>query len=298
MQQVFSPKQVALAVGASESSVKRWCDRGILRSIRTGGGHRRVPLAGVLDFVRAENRVLVRPTELGLPAAVERTQASLELTEEFKQLLATGDNAGCRRIVLSLYLSNRSLAEICDTTLAPAMAALGEGWCNESLDVFEERRGCELALQLVFELRALLVQPPENAPTAMGGTVAGDPYCLPTRMVELALLENGWQTVSLGCGVPLRSLTKAVEEHKPRLFWLSVSALADRQLFAKQYRELFEACGHDTALVVGGRGLDDELRAQMQYSAYCENLQRLETFVRAIRHPEQPDDAVTENFSS
>lgn len=282
MQHVFSPKQVARAIGASESSVKRWCDRGILESIKTGGGHRRVPLSGVLEFVRSENRTLVSPTELGLPSDLATPRHSVSTAdEEFRVALAEGNYPICRRVLLSLFLARHSVAQICDTVIAPAMMSMGDGWCNGEVDVFEERRGCEITLRLIYELRAMVPVPSPDAPVAMGGTVEGDPYSLPTRMVDLVLLESGWNAHSLGCGIPLSSLKKAISEQKPRLFWLSISALENRDLFIQQYSDLFSACDN-VAVVVGGRGLDEDLRSRMQYSAFCENLQRLETFVKAI----------------
>ena len=283
MQQVFSPKQVARAIGASESSVKRWCDRGILKSVKTGGGHRRVPLSGLLEFIRAENRVLVSPVDVGLPTELAAPQVAVKsIDEEFKSALAQGNYPTCRRVLFGLYLAKHSIAKICDDVLAPAMNALGEGWCNGSIDVFEERRACELTIRLIYELRSMLPSSPPNAPTAMGGSIEDDPYSLPTRMVELVLLESGWNAVSLGCGVPLSSLKQAIQENHPRLFWLSISTLKNREGFVARYSDLFSAC-NNVAVVLGGRGLDEELRARIQYSAFCDNLQRLETFAHAVQ---------------
>ena len=57
--QLLSPKQVARALGVSESSLKRWCDKGLIPTERTAGGHRRLPLAGVLDFLVRSDAVQV-----------------------------------------------------------------------------------------------------------------------------------------------------------------------------------------------------------------------------------------------
>ncbi len=45
MKQLLTPKQVARAIQVSESSIKRWCDRGTIPAEYTAGGHRRIPLA-------------------------------------------------------------------------------------------------------------------------------------------------------------------------------------------------------------------------------------------------------------
>ena len=282
MKQVFSPKQVATAIGASESSVKRWCDQGVIPSIKTAGGHRRVPISGVLEFVRSDNRGLIDPAAIGLPTGIGDPTASNNQVAAFKQYLVAGDYNGCRRVAFQLFLDRQPLAQIFDEVFAKTMHELGEDWCSGRIEVFEERRGCELATRLMYDLRATLALPPADAPLAMGGSTEDDPYSLPTRMVEMVLVEHGWNAMSLGSGIPVSSMIEAVKKHKPRLFWLSVSALEDSDQFLAQYQQLSEACGTQTALVVGGRGLTDQLREQMKYTAYCESLIRLESFAQAI----------------
>ena len=66
---LVSPRQAARAMGVSESSLKRWCDQGLIRMTRTAGGHRKLPIAEVLRYVRDHNRPLLHPDLLGLPAA-------------------------------------------------------------------------------------------------------------------------------------------------------------------------------------------------------------------------------------
>ncbi|REJ65407.1 MAG: helix-turn-helix domain-containing protein [Planctomycetota bacterium] len=50
MNDLLTPKQVARAISISESSIKRWCDRGAIATQYTPGGHRRIPLSGLLEF--------------------------------------------------------------------------------------------------------------------------------------------------------------------------------------------------------------------------------------------------------
>jgi len=289
MRQVFSPRQVARAIGASESSVKRWCDRGVLPTIKTVGGHRRLPVAGVLEFVRGENgHKLAHPELLGLPANLGSATRTIEEAEdEFKQSLVRGDYVDSRRIVLELFLAQAPVAQIFDRVFAPTFQTMGEEWCNGHLEIFEERRGCELATRLIYELRSMIRSPKANAPKAMCASSEGDIYVLPTRMVELVLVENGWNATSLGAGIPFQSMVHAVERNSPRLFCLSVSRVEDENEFLKQYARMQKACGKKTSLIVGGRALTEELREQMEYTAYGENLQRLSSLVQAFHDPDK-----------
>lgn len=75
---LVSSRQVAAALGVSESSVKRWCDQGALAGVKTPGGHRRFETAEVLRFAREAGHPLRDPTALGAgpppkPEALERS---------------------------------------------------------------------------------------------------------------------------------------------------------------------------------------------------------------------------------
>ena len=73
MRDLLTPKQVARALDVSESSVKRWCDKGAIPTQYTAGGHRRIPLAPLLQLVREGSYQLIHPEALGLPATSGQT---------------------------------------------------------------------------------------------------------------------------------------------------------------------------------------------------------------------------------
>ena len=124
---------------------------------------------------------------------------------------------------------------------------------------------------------------PEKKWLAIGGTIEGDLYSLPSAMVELVLRDAGFHATSLGTSIPFASLIKAVQETKPKLFWLSVSHIRDGLDFVAEFAALSQACtAAGTALVVGGRALTDDLRQRMTYSAYCDTMQHLEAFATSL----------------
>jgi methanogenic corrinoid protein MtbC1 len=138
-------------------------------------------------------------------------------------------------------------------------------------------------MRVLHELRASLPAANNEAPRAVGGSLGDDISSLPTTMVELVLREAGWRAVSLGSGHPMETLCAAVRDMQPRLFWLSISYINDRDAFLSQYRKLHEAtkeCG--VALVVGGRALDDQIRLQMEYASHCDNLRHLVSFAETL----------------
>jgi methanogenic corrinoid protein MtbC1 len=102
-------------------------------------------------------------------------------------------------------------------------------------------------------------------------------------MVEIALREADWRATSLGTMLPAATLVEAVRENQPDLLWLSVSSIASVDEFLDGYARLYEAAtALGTAVAVGGRALTDEVRQQMDYSAYCDTLRHLVSFVGTL----------------
>ncbi len=281
--QLVSPKQVARAIGVSESSLKRWCDQGLIKTVRTAGGHRKMDIAEVVRYVREQNHKLVSPEILGLPPASDH--ASTGVTHRAQRLvdaLLAGDELVARQIVFDLYLAKHSRSVIFDEVIAAAFREIGERWACQDAEVYQERRACEIALRVLFDLRRVQ-QVPEMKWLATGGTIEGDLYSLPSAMAELVLRDCGIYATSLGASIPYSSLVKAVQETKPKLFWLSVSHIREGLNFVTEFAALSQACtAADTALVVGGRALTEELRQRMTYSAYCDTMQHLEAFATTL----------------
>ena len=133
-----------------------------------------------------------------------------------------GDGVSCRQILFNLLLTGQSLSWRGDEVLAAVMRQVGEQWSCHELDPYQERRGCEICLRALHELRRALPPPGPEAPVALGGTPDSDPYTLATVLVDLVLTQAGWRAQSLGSGLPFETLRRAIEEQRPRLFWLSV----------------------------------------------------------------------------
>jgi len=284
MNELLSPKQVAQAIGVSESSLKRWCDQGLIPTVRTAGGHRRLTLGDVLRFVRDGQHGVVTPEALGLPAVSEQSERSLERGRELLvQSLLKGDEAVCRRLVFDLYLAKHPICTLCDDLIAAAFRDIGEKWSCQKAHVYQERRACEIMLRILHYLRDTQ-NGMDGSLLAVGATPAADQYTLPSAMVELVLREAGWNACSLGCSIPLASLTTALIEHKPRLFWLSVSYVEDAEQFVSEFNELYRvATSQGTAVVVGGFALSESIRPRLNYSAFCDTMRHLDGFAQTLR---------------
>lgn len=282
-QDLLSPKQVARALGVSESSLKRWCDQSLIATVRTAGGHRKIQISEALRFARAGNYPIVAPEVLELPATTGAGDAGLPRGRSLlREALLDGNDGVAHQVIFDLYLAGHSISVICDEVIAGAFRDIGDRWACHEADVYQERRGCGIALRVLYELRRLQPQPPVEH-LALGGTIQGDTYSLAPTMGELVLRGIGWNATFLGSSLPISSLIKAIHENRPRLFWLSVSYIDPAVDFVSEFGELSKTCTDSgVALAVGGRALTEDLRRQMVYSTYCDTMQQFESFAMTL----------------
>ena len=282
--EAVTTSQAADAFGCSDATLKRWCDRGSLQAIRTPGGHRRITVASILGKVRNSSKTLVNPKKIGLPASLGERQRILEYAwSDYRDAILLGSEDLCQTILLDLYLDGNNLAEICDFVIAPAFADLGELWACGRAEIYQEHRACELCLRQLTQLQSIVTIHSPAAPLAIGCTPEGDPYSIPTIMVQMVLSECGWRAVSLGRSIPFSSFEIAVEHMRPELAWLSVSKLEDSEQFIADYNEFFEKAQElNIPILIGGRALDNSIRQRIGYSVFGDTMQHIRLFLQAM----------------
>lgn len=274
-----SPRQVADALGVSESSVKRWSDQGLMETAHTAGGHRKLVLADVLRFVREQGYDIHAPEALGLPGRklVDTDDARAQVVAA----LVSGDADTARRLLVGLYTRGVPLTEVLDHVLGPAMREVGSRWEHGSVQVFEEHRATWIAMRALADLRALLPLRRSKRRTAVVATLNGDPYTVAVTMAELTLLELGWATTNLGPDTPTFTLVEAIGKLRPRLLGLGINYLWPG--FAEAYGTVADAArAQHTAIVVGGPGLTDEARTQIHFAARCDSMRELADFASSL----------------
>ncbi len=255
MRSIVSPRELAEAIGVSESSVKRWVDHGDIEAMRTAGGHRRISLQEAGRYLRERSIPLVRPDVLGLSDLAAFGEGESEVGDtaaRFFDYLRRGAEPEARGLVLSQYLEGLSVAEIIDGPLCAAMTRIGELWTHEPSGIFWEHRATQIAMQALARLR-LLLKVPADAPVAVGGAPAGDRYILPSLAVAAVLEGEGVRAVNLGAETPAETLGLGAEDHNVQLVWLSVSFVVAPDQLRDDILGLLPALAERGApLVVGG----------------------------------------------
>ena len=278
-----SPRQVADALGVSESSVKRWSDQGLMATAKTAGGHRKLVLADVLRFVREQGYDIGKPESLGLPARLPRAIEEAETRAQLVAALVDGDAETARRLVIGMFVRGVPLVELFDRVLGPAVRELGDRWEHGSVRVFEEHRAIVVVQRTLQDLRGLIARRAGRRPIALLATLSGDPYTVAVTMAELTLIELGWAATNLGPDTPAFSVIEAIAEIRPRVLGIGINAVLDLDAFATAYAAITDAARtHRTAVVVGGPALTTELRARIHYAACCAGMRELGDFCTSL----------------
>lgn len=254
---LLTTKELARAIGVSESSIKRWADDGVVLASRTAGGHRRIALPEAVRFIREARLPLSRPEVLGLPdlAALTRRPPGGDEAAQFFETLREGRGAEARGLLQAVYLRGTGIAAIVDLVVAPAMERIGALWRDAPDGIWLEHRATDLCAQALGLLRGLL--PPPFGTRVVGGGAPGDPYLLAPLSATLALAAEGFDATNLGPDLPWVSLERAIRGMRPALAFVSATAPRDVAAFGEEVAGLARAVAPlGTAVVVGGRALE------------------------------------------
>ncbi len=283
----ISTAQVARALGVGVSTVKRWVDGGILPAHKTAGGHRKLLRADVLRLVREGDFPRVDLSSLEFVAEAHGGADAKALSLSLLTALKRGERDAVRSLIHGAYRSGVAVETLADFMIAPAMDGLGHEWETGRIEVLHEHRGTQVCAAALYDLKAVLeAQATPDRPLAVGGAPEHDHYILANLLAEMVLLDVGWRVIGLGPHTPLLSFRQALTELRPRLLWISVSQLVDRDRFLAEYRQLYrEAERAGVAVAVGGRALIDSVRSVMSYTCYGDGLRHLAAFARSYHHP-------------
>ncbi len=278
-------QQVADALGVSVSTIKRWVDSGVLDATRTMGKHRLVALSSALRFAREGkyplDGLLAMSRGSSLPAINALTVESLV------ECLKAGNATEASSVINSAFHSPGGAVALADQLIRPTMERIGHGWMVGAWDVYEEHQGCQVVVSALTDLISKLKRTGLGLrPLAIGAAPEADPYILPVLLGELVLREVGWEVKNLGANLPLRSFAQATRDFRPRMVFLAASHLTDRDGFLHDYPYFYEAASQaGSAIILGGRALDADLRSKLVFASFGERMAHLAEFARRLMSP-------------
>jgi hypothetical protein len=199
----YSTADLARVCGVSISTIKRWTDAGLLRCVRTPGGHRKYRVQDVAEAGRRLGLHSVDTEERPGAARVDELALLLlqgdraALAARVATALAAGDAAAVRGTLFDLHRHGMRLADAA-LLLRTALQRIAAPAAGADTDAFVRRRAEALAK---VTARALLEQAPaprHAAPLALVAAAERVHDELVPHLALLVLAECRWRAVDLG----------------------------------------------------------------------------------------------------
>lgn len=281
----ISTARVAQALGVGVSTVKRWVDEGVLPAYKTAGGHRKLLLQDVLRLVREKNFPQIDLHRLEVELRFDSHRLDLgQVSNELYRFLLAGQQEASLTLLQRTYHGGVGMENLADQVVGPAMVRIGLDWQEGRIDVLHEHRASLCCTGTLVQLRAKVESPARGkGPLAVGGSPEGHWHSIANHLIELMLLDNGWEVINLGANTPMISLARAIREFHPRLVWVSIHTLQEPEVFLKEYEAVVHAArDYQSALAVGGPGMVPEVRSRMIYTTFGDGISHLANFARTL----------------
>jgi MerR family transcriptional regulator, light-induced transcriptional regulator len=266
---LLTSSQAATLLEVHESSIKRWTNEGALRPIMTKGGHRRIPLSGLVEFARAgraeASLLRMAPFEEDVAKAALAARERNDFQPFAGLIVRLCDTQPPGYLVKAFrYLESSCTVPMTrsfDLGVAEAMRRIGSEWSEGSRSVAREHRFTQKILDALYGLRhAEMDVVPGAAPMAVVACAESSYHEIGSMFVRLALEGAGWQVCYLGSNVPFAELGPIQAELGARLVAVSFVPPCDNDHAKRCLAALGAGYRADKpfAVALGGGGLDPD----------------------------------------
>lgn len=239
---LLTTSDVAALMGVGATSVKRWADAGVLRCVKTAGGHRRFLRTEVERFLTSQ--VPIDDDEhdpLGAEAWVRTLKTLPDVHLVQAKLLEMRARRG------SWWRTSDDLTRV--------FSRLGQAWQNSEMSVLEERVATELLHRALAAISASIPLRP-SAHRLLLANAPGDDYTLNLALAELTARERGWNTIWVGRRAPVDELICWAQGDRVHMVSVCASRWStDSESLRHVAEGLADACSHSaTGLLLSGGG--------------------------------------------
>lgn len=233
---LLSSRQAASILGVHTASVKRWSDQGVLRCVRTPGGHRR--------FHRRDIEAL-----RGHP-----TGAHAEFSERLWSAARNGEQMRAEGELLQ-YWGQVGRWEHVSDAIGAMLVSVGQAWADGQVSISEEHIATETLRRSMARLLMMMPLRPD-APVCALATVPNDEHTIGLAMSELVLAEHDWKSLWLGRNTPMNTIVEVI--NRPDVDMVALSA-SEYSCSPTHLANFLAAIGplarrRGTHLILGGTG--------------------------------------------
>jgi methanogenic corrinoid protein MtbC1 len=143
--------------------------------------------------------------------------------DAFLRALVERDSAQARRAVDAALAGGVAIPEVYLDVLQPALYEVGHRWALGDLNVAQEHYATAIAQSLLDVLSARRELPPKDGRLAVVTGTPEEQHSLGARIVADFLEGDGWESILLGAGPPVRDIVELVDQERPDVVALSTS---------------------------------------------------------------------------
>ena len=229
--QRLSTAEAARELGVSPATVKRWADGGLLRAIRTAGGHRRFDQAELARF----SKVLFTDRD-ALSTWVQT------LLDDPDRALDAALHVERDRLGAWYRVAEAVLPVVQDLEAGRAVPGAGPGAHAAADRLSRALARCSGALD-----------PRSDAPRAILATPEVDSPAIELSLMELCMRERGWKAIWRGGAARAEEIAAAVDRGEAEAVALSATVRCPSQILQRDLEVLVPPCQRrGVALVIGG----------------------------------------------
>lgn len=241
---LLTTREVARLLGVGTTSVKRWADSGVLRCVKTPGGHRRFPRDSVDAFLVLSRRQGGVARE-DLPGRGHAWLLKLSRTQRVSEIIRA----------LRAELRDQGAWFLVADSMKLVLDEVGDAWARGDITEVQEHIISERFARAVSRLSES-ISVPRDAGACVLMAAEGDDHTLGLYLAELCLREAGWRATWVGRKTPVHSACEFIAANRVAMVAVSASAFSrDAASLADQAERLERACEHKgVPLLLGGMG--------------------------------------------
>ncbi|HEY7903631.1 MAG TPA: MerR family transcriptional regulator [Casimicrobiaceae bacterium] len=156
---------------------------------------------------------------------------------------------------LSKLLVGQGTRKFLEQTLIPLNEAVHERVVRGDMRNFQEMRFAEIAQRLLRDVTRL-VRPVRDARTVLLATPPNDPNTLGLAILELLLMTEGINCLTLGSGVPAQEIADAAAAYQVAMVVLLFDRGISGKIAGQEIRGLRKALRAEVPLIVSGRAVN------------------------------------------
>jgi excisionase family DNA binding protein len=139
-----------------------------------------------------------------------RSRGVVATRRRLVERLVAGDEAGAWALIEDAIVGGLDPVGVHLQLLAPALAAVGDGWEAGTVTVDEEHLASAVCHRLIGRLGPRFVRPGRRRGSVVLAGAPGDAHALPVALAADVVRAAGYAVVDLGASVPPQHLARAV----------------------------------------------------------------------------------------